>query len=201
MAGTTTDDAGAPARKGDRTRRRLLDAAAAELARHGVAGTSLSAIAATAGLRTGSVYFHFSSKDSLIETVLEEGLRESLTRLGDALAAVPDSADARARLAAAVSAHVAVLVELRDYATVVLSDDLPGSAAASGFGALRAEYLQRWTDLLRDAQESGDLPAGVDPRTLRDVVLGGLNAAVRASGRRGTPPEQVTAAMQALLGL
>jgi TetR/AcrR family transcriptional regulator, cholesterol catabolism regulator len=64
--------------KGDRTRRRLLDAAAAKLAQVGPAGVSLAGIAATAGLKTGSIYFHFASKDELIATVLAEGLRQTL---------------------------------------------------------------------------------------------------------------------------
>jgi hypothetical protein len=41
--------------KGGRTRKRLLDATAAEVARCGVAGTSIDAIAAAAGLKTGSI--------------------------------------------------------------------------------------------------------------------------------------------------
>src|SRR5258708_39564890 len=86
--------------KGDRTRKRLLDAAATEVARHGVAGTSINAIAAAAGLQTGSVYFHFESKDQLVEAMLEEGLSASLAFLDKALAAVPENADAATRLSA-----------------------------------------------------------------------------------------------------
>src|ERR1700742_3453915 len=71
--------------KGDRTRRRLLDAAAAEVARHGRAGASLTAIAAAAGLKLGSIYFHFGSRDQLIDAMLEEGVRESLARLDRAM--------------------------------------------------------------------------------------------------------------------
>lgn len=113
--------------KGDRTRRRLLDAAASLLARDGRVGVSLSGIAEAAGLRTGSVYFHFGSKDELIATVLEEGLRESLRHLDDALAPLV-AADAGARLWAAVRAHLDALVELSDYAAVVLTMPEPGRA-------------------------------------------------------------------------
>ena len=67
--------------KGGRTRKRLLDAAAAEVARCGVAGTSINAIAAAAGLKTGSIYFHFESKDRLVEAMLEQGLLASLAYL------------------------------------------------------------------------------------------------------------------------
>src|SRR5712675_1190281 len=100
------------ASKGRRTRKRLLDAAATEVARHGVAGTSINAIAAAAGLKTGSVYFHFESKDQLVEAMLEEGLSASLAFLDKALAAVPENADAATRLSAAIRAHATAVHEL-----------------------------------------------------------------------------------------
>lgn len=73
--------------KGDRTRRRLLDAAAAEIARRGPGGTSLATVAQRADLKAGSVYFHLSSRDALIERVLEEGVREPLRILDETVAA------------------------------------------------------------------------------------------------------------------
>src|SRR5258706_15482663 len=105
--------------KGDRTRKGLLDAAAAEVARHGVAGTSINSIAAAAGIKTGSVYFHFESKDRLVEAMLEEGLLASLDFLDKALEAVPENADASTGLGAAIPAHATAVHELSDYTVAV----------------------------------------------------------------------------------
>lgn len=187
------------ATKGDRTRRRLLDAAAAEVARHGPAGVSLGGIAAAAGLKTGSVYFHFASKEQLVATMLEEGLRESLRLLDEALAAVPDGRDARARLRAAIRAHLGALTELDDYATVVLTpgaaDDLP---AASEFRSLRQAYARQWTALVEQAQRAGVVAADLDPRLVRDLLVGAMNSAAR---RPGGSPEATARAVEALLHL
>lgn len=188
-----------PPTKGDRTRRRLLDAAAAQVARLGPAGVSLGGIAAAAGLKTGSVYFHFASKDELIATVLEEGLRESLRLLEEALAAVPDGADARARLRAAIRAHLGALHELDDYAVVVLTrrsaDELP---AAAEFRELRKRYVARWAELVADAQRAGVLPSGPDPRDVRDLIFGAMNSTL---GRRGWSPDGTAVTLDRLLGL
>lgn len=188
-----------PPTKGDRTRRRLLDAAAAQVARLGPAGVSLGGIAAAAGLKTGSVYFHFASKDELIATVLEEGLRESLRLLEEALAAVPDGADARARLRAAIRAHLGALHELDDYAVVVLTrrsaDELP---AAAEFRELRKRYVGRWAELVADAQRAGVLPSGPDPRDVRDLIFGAMNSTL---GRRGWSPDDTAVTLDRLLGL
>src|SRR5262245_44539806 len=107
--------------KGLRTRRRLLDAAADEIARHGLAGANLGAIAAAAGVRTGSVYFHFESKAVLCRAVLEEGLTRTHDLLNEALAVLPADASAADRLHAAIGAHAAAVHELRAYTVVVLA--------------------------------------------------------------------------------
>jgi TetR/AcrR family acrAB operon transcriptional repressor len=52
------------------TRERLLDCAELAFVQHGVAGTTLQAIAAAAGLTRGAVYHHFADKPALIEAML-----------------------------------------------------------------------------------------------------------------------------------
>jgi AcrR family transcriptional regulator len=185
--------------KGDRTRRRLLDAAAAEVARHGRAGASLGAIASAAGLKPGSIYFHFGSREQLIDAMLEEGVRESLARLDRAMTEVPQGArpgDPRARLRAAIRAHLDALHDLRDYAAVVLApalalDGPPGAA----FRELRRVYLQQWSRLVEDAQGTGVLAAGVPAPIVRDLILGALNSA----GLAGRPPGETAAAVELLV--
>ncbi|MHC1563349.1 TetR family transcriptional regulator [Actinomycetospora sp. C-140] len=195
MTGASTDDP-AVGSKGDLTRRRILDAAAAEIARHGPAGAGLGAIAAAAGLRTGSLYFHFASKQQLVEAVLEEGIRASLERLDEAMA-VPAGPPAD-RLRAGVRAHLRALAELADYAVVVLAPPFAASRPdAAGFRALRREYLRRWAELIAAAQADGTLAAGPDPAEVRDLLLGALNAA----GLAGRSPARTAESVAALLRL
>lgn len=185
------------ASKGDRTRKRLLDAAAAEVARCGVAGTSINAIAAAAGLKTGSIYFHFESKDQLVEAMLEEGLLASLAYLDKALAAVPRDADAATRLGAAIRAHATAVHELSNYTVAVLGPSFPKDAAGAAARKLRRTYVLRWTQLVADAQSAGILAREPDPRLLRDLILGALNAVSLA----GQPSGDIAVALQALLGI
>jgi AcrR family transcriptional regulator len=200
MTAASTDGAqsGSPT-KGDRARRRILDAAAAEVARHGRAGASLTAIATAAGLKPGSVYFHFASREQLIDAMVEEGLRESLARLDRAIAEVTDPArpgDPRARLRAAIRAHLDALQDLHDYAVVVLASavDLEGPPAAR-FRALRRSYVHQWTELIEDAQRAGVVAPGPAARTVRDLLVGALNYA----GLSGHPPAETAAAVEALI--
>lgn len=184
-----------PESKGDRTRKRLLDVAAAEIARCGVAGVSINAIAAAAGLKTGSVYFHFESKGQLVEAVLEEGLRASLANLEEALSTVVDT-DAGC-LAVAIKAHAKAVHELRNYAVVVLGPSFPDEYAAAAARKLRRLYVSRWADIISEAQRGGALPPDQDPLLVRDLILGALNAVSLA----GRPSDDIASVMQALLGL
>jgi TetR/AcrR family transcriptional regulator, cholesterol catabolism regulator len=183
--------------KGDRTRKRLLDATAAEVARCGVAGTSINAIAASAGLKTGSVYFHFESKDQLVQAMLEEGLLASLAFLDSALDAVPRDAGAATRLGAAIRAHATAVHELSNYTVAVLGPSFPNDSAGAVARKLRRTYVSRWTQLVNDAQSAGVLTPEPDPRLLRDLILGALNAVSLA----GQPSDNVADALQALLRL
>ena len=66
-----TETAESRVRKGERTRSRILNAAASVLAREGYAAATLTEIAAVAKMQAGSLYYHFDSKDAIVEEVLQ----------------------------------------------------------------------------------------------------------------------------------
>jgi len=85
---------------GIESRRRIVDAAAALMGERGFAGTSIAAVSDRSGLPSGSIYWHFESKEALLAAAVEEGARrwfESL-RAGD-----PASMTPAARLDAAAT--------------------------------------------------------------------------------------------------
>ena len=60
---------------GVESRRKIVDAAAALMAERGFAGTSIAAVSLRSGLPSGSIYWHFESKEALLGAVVEEGAR------------------------------------------------------------------------------------------------------------------------------
>lgn len=93
-----------------RTRRALLDAAAALLEEGGPAAVTLRAVGDRAGVSRGAPYGHFEGKAHLLAALAEERWRELRGRL-DALAA--SGLDARRRLRDAVGAFVELGIEHR----------------------------------------------------------------------------------------
>jgi TetR/AcrR family transcriptional repressor of bet genes len=57
-------------------RQQLIDAAIESIAKHGIAGTTMSTVTETAGLSLGIVNFHFKSKQNLFEETLVTLARE-----------------------------------------------------------------------------------------------------------------------------
>jgi AcrR family transcriptional regulator len=72
-----------------RTLERLLDAAEGVLARDGLDGATVPAIAAHAGLSVGVVYRRFPDKDGLLRAVYERFLARALERNREALTPEP----------------------------------------------------------------------------------------------------------------
>src|SRR5262245_42357580 len=159
----------APLRSEEQTRWRILMAAAARFAEHGYAATSIRDIARDTGVTVGAIYVHFPSKDRLLVAVSQEGIG----RIAQAVEAA--SAPAREpweRLAAAVRAHLEVLLSNAAFARVIVRvtpADVP--EAARDLRQLRDGYEDRFRRLI-DALE---LAPGTNRTLLRLMLLGALN--------------------------
>ena len=147
----------------------LLDVAAHAFADRGFAGASVREICGAAGMLPGSLYCHFATKEALLVTVCEEGVR----RISAAVDTAVDRVDgAWPRLEAAAVAHVEALLDRSAYSQVVIRvrpTDAP--SVERELAALRDDYERRWVRL------AAALPLGraVRRADLRLFVLGALN--------------------------
>lgn len=73
-------------KKGEATRQRILDAATAEFAQHGISGARVDRIASAAATNKAQLYAYFGSKDQLFDTVFAASLERIME-------VVPISAD------------------------------------------------------------------------------------------------------------
>jgi AcrR family transcriptional regulator len=72
-----------PARRRERTRNALLDAAAQVFAQRGFNGASLEEIAETAGFTRGAIYKNFDGKEELFFAVMDRLNEKALARFGE----------------------------------------------------------------------------------------------------------------------
>ncbi|HZK06129.1 MAG TPA: TetR/AcrR family transcriptional regulator [Actinomycetaceae bacterium] len=71
------------------TRARLLDAAAEVFVAHGIEGASVDELVAAAGFTRGAFYSNFSSMNEVFQDFFTVVVREILTAVSDAVAAMP----------------------------------------------------------------------------------------------------------------
>jgi AcrR family transcriptional regulator len=161
--------------KSERTRERILDAAAACFRERGFAATRLSDIADRAGLQAPSLYYHFGSKEELIEVVLALGVERTFEHVRARASAVP-AGDPLGRLAAAIEGHVEMVLETGNYsaANLRLYGQMPDDIRR------RLQKIQRrvgryWDELLVAARDAGAIRPDIDLSAARMLILGALN--------------------------
>lgn len=167
-----------PSTTTDTGRDRIADAAAGLFLERGYAGTSLRDIAATAGIKAGSIYYHFDSKDDLLVEVLDRGIALIVDAF-TATAAATAGAPAPTRFAAHVRAHLSALFEHGPYtATHVAQFRTAPEAVRRRAIPSRDAYERLWADLLADLQAEGAIDADVDLGLARLSLLGSMNFAI-----------------------
>jgi TetR/AcrR family transcriptional regulator, cholesterol catabolism regulator len=162
--------------KSQRTRSRILDAAAHVLSVKGYAGTRLSDVAEYAELRAPAIYYYFSSREILIEEVMFVGIADMRRYLQEELDALPADTSPIDRIMAAVSSHLRHELELSDYtrATIRNSGQMPEHLQARQKKEQTA-YNRIWRGLIDNAIADGQIRADLDAPLVQALILGALN--------------------------
>ena len=162
--------------KSEATRERILDAAARTFREKGYAAARLVDIAALADTQAGSMYYHFDSKNQLLDEVLDRGIQRVSGAVRERVAALPAEASHRDRLLAAVSAHLDYILRFDDYASanIRLFGQVPVAIRRRHLRKHRA-YAGYWRRLLEDAQAAGEIHRDADLSLARLSLFGMMN--------------------------
>lgn len=147
-------------RDGARSRDRLLAAATAEFAAHGIAGARVDRIAAGAGVNKAQMYGWYGSKDGLFDAVFEQHLH----RIVDVVPFTPDDLPGYA-----VALYDSYLTdpELVRLAAWNRLERVPGGAllvAHPGLSDPKHEAIAR-------AQEEGRIVGGIRPDDVYALII------------------------------
>ena len=155
------------------TRRNELTRQAARLfAEKGYHGTSIGDLAEAMGVQKGSLYAHIDSKADLLWEVARDGA----AAFHAALDGVPDDLSATEKIRRALRAHLRVVAEQLDVATVFIREwrYLEG-ARREEFLAERRRYEERFRALFREGRELGELRTDLDDATATLLALSAAN--------------------------
>lgn len=170
--------------RGEETRRRILAEAAEAFADRGYASTSLSDLVSATGLTKGAFYFHFASKEELALEVFRSKHEEWHGKVLAVLEREPRAIDRMV----AVMRTVTELIEADPSARCVgrLADELSREPQLASIvnGQFEA-WVELSTELLRRAQEEGDVRPDLDPAEVSEVAVAGFIGLEHVSGTRG----------------
>ena len=157
-------------------RRQILDAAAHLLKHRGYDATTTRAIAAAVGIKGGSIYHHFPSKDAIVGEVVNEGVRVVFDAVVAALAALPARSSPRRRLETAIRAHLLSSLEHSDYTSACIRTFafLP-EAVRRECRAERRRYEKLWQHLVDQLCDARLVTSNVSADSLRLLLLGAVN--------------------------
>lgn len=145
----------------ERTRALLLEAAAAEFGAHGYAGARISAIAARAGVNQQLISYYFDGKEGLYKAMSEQW-QQRQAELMPPGTPLPE----QLRRQALEAVHNPGGVRLLAWSGLQYSGPEEDPDHAS-----RAQVLGESLDELRALQESGRLPAEIDPGCLLVMLM------------------------------
>jgi AcrR family transcriptional regulator len=153
-------------------REELTRIAARLFAEQGYQGTSLADLAEALGVQKASLYHHIASKEDLLWEVAWDGAEAFHAGLD----AVPAAAPAAERIRLALRAHLAVVGQQLDVATVFvrewryLSDE-----RRARFLVERRRYEERIRELFRAGVEESQLRTDLDVSTAALLFLSAAN--------------------------
>jgi AcrR family transcriptional regulator len=165
---------GRTANKYEEHRQAAIRAAAAVFVEKGFHGSSTKDIAEKLGIKQGSLYYYFDSKEQALSEVCLFGIRDYVSHMAE-IAASEEPFEAK--LEATVASHLHAYRE-RSEALKVYNDErlyLP-AAKRRRLKALGTKYRRELESIFAAAMEQGVVRDSVDPHFAAQAVIGLCNA-------------------------
>jgi len=159
------------------TREKLLQLAARLFGTQGYKATTLRAIADQVGIEPASIYYHFSSKEELVEAVMAHGAESILQLQQKHLNALPPNASAKQKFHAAILGQLYAIIKYGDYALAHnrLLAQLPEQARERQIER-RKQHQKLWSSLIEDLKKEDLLRSNVDLALCRIFILSSINS-------------------------
>ena len=175
-----------------KTKEQILDISAKLFSQRGYNGTPLRDIAAAVNMKAGSLYYHFDSKEQLIQEILTIGVENIYESVVARVEDLPEKSSSRSILLAAAKGHLEALLEKGDYTSTGIRNygQLP-KPIQSKVLVIRDKYEDLWRGWLSEAKEKGEIRPDVDLKVLRLTILGAMNRTLEWYKKGGLSVEEI----------
>ena len=147
--------------KSEITRERVLSATAQLFARKGYLATSMRDVAANLGMKSGSLYYYYDSKEALLAAVLSQKIDATLEALEASISGLPTGASVRSQFRAAARENIKIIFNEGDMAVASARTlSLIAEPAYTDLVQQRRKYNMFWRKLLISGKKVGRDQAG-----------------------------------------
>ncbi|GAA0333304.1 TetR/AcrR family transcriptional regulator [Sphingomonas oligophenolica] len=162
-------------KKSDATRMRVLEVTSDLFRRKGYQATSMRDIATAVGMKSGSLYYYYESKEALLAAILNDNIDAHLAVVREAIAALPEGATARQKFDVAVAVSVKIISEAGDMA--VASAQTLSHLQEPEYSEQvrhRQAYNQFWRDLILEGKRTGEIRKDIPDAVASMIIVGAL---------------------------
>ena len=164
-----------PMKKSDITRQRVLEVTSDLFRRNGYQATSMRDIATALGMKSGSLYYYYDSKEALLAAILNDNIDATLAGLKQVVANLPADATARQKFEAAIAASVKTISQAGDMAVASAQTlSFLQEPEFSEQSEHRRAYNQFWRDIIIEGKEKGEFRKDLPDAVASMAIVGAL---------------------------
>lgn len=186
-------------RRGDATRNDILLAAAHLFSEKGYSECSLRELAAMVGMKPGSFYYHFKSKEEVLDELLSAGIALLSNEVNKALAALGPDAPIEIKLATAIRAHITPFLDKNDKTKAIMRiwEHLSPALKHRNRNERRS-YANIWEVLIAEGLEKGVVRRDIEVKIMIPLILSSMNRVVEWYNPKYMTIDQVCKTIQTI---
>jgi len=173
-------------------RTKLADALRQLLAKKDFSSITTAEISRTSGVNESLIYRYFGDKRGLLHAVLDEYLENFVEQVDWGLKGI---AGAKNKLRKYIWSTIYFYDQDRVFSKILLLEvrNYPGYFTSETYGIVK-QYTNLMLQLIEDGMKAGEIRKDLDPRNIRQIVLGGIEHLVLPAVINDGPldPEQLT---------
>lgn len=161
---------------GSGRRDELVQIAGRLFAENGFHVTTIRDVADAAGIQSGSLYHHFTSKESMVEELLREYWEKLLAGYRNVAATEPDAT----RAARGLIEHSVTLLDECRYALSIMLSDWAYLARSFPFMEQALQECQDiWLEVLERGQREGGFDSALDAKVVYRTIMASVSGTTR----------------------
>jgi Transcriptional regulator len=162
-------------KKSEATRQRVLQMTSELFRKNGYQATSMRDIAAAVGMKSGSLYYYYESKEALLAAILNDNIDDFILAMKQALDSLPADATVREKFDTAIEVSVRRVHASGDMA--VASTQTLSFLREPEYSEQvrhRRAYNQFWRDLIEEGKRTGEIRKDIPDAVASMVIVGAL---------------------------